>query len=202
MIDVNGMREIAQGLYSPMVEASHGEPGIRALCDLLEFLQAFYKHLAPETRKTRILVLKHLNDVTLDPLLGAVQCPSASNMPAFSAEQIVIQVLQNGWALVSQTAAVDPVQAAQECVVYTYEKRVEKFYAKAKVSTVPKLGAGYASMFALPTFDNLKLALIEYRDKRARKTSCQILASAWSGQKHIVFRNAPKRQCATHSRNF
>jgi hypothetical protein len=192
MIDINRMRKIAESLYSPMVEAIHGERGTRALRDVLEFLQAFYKRLAPETRKSRILVLKHLDDVTLDPLLDANECPSVSHMPTFSDDQVVVQVLQNGRSLVSQTAVVDPVQAAQESVVYTYEERIEKFYAGAEVRTVCNPGVGYASIFAVPTFDDLKLALDEYRDKHARKTSCQILAQAWKGQKRIVFRNAPE----------
>lgn len=192
MIDVDRMREIAQALYSPMVEASHGDRGTRALRDLLEFLQALYKHLAPDARRTRILVLKHLEDVPVAPLVNALECPSVSHMPKFSPDPIVIQVLQNGRSLVSQTAIVDPAQAAQECVVYTYEERVEKFYARAFVRTVPNPAVGYASIFAVPTFDDLSLALVEYRDKLARKTSCEILFRAWDGQKRIVFKSAPE----------
>src|SRR5213594_3972764 len=128
MIDINRMRDIADALYSRMVEANHGERGTRALRTVLEFVPAFYKHVAPETRKTRILVLKHLDDEPLRALGGAIQCSSLSHLPVLSEDEVLVQLLQSGRFLVSQTAVIDPMQVAQHCVVYTYENRIETFY--------------------------------------------------------------------------
>jgi len=192
MINVTLLREIFQELYTPMVEAAHGEQGTRALRELMGFLQAFYKHVSPESRTSRNLALKHLGGVTLGPLAGSQECPSLEHMPRFSSDQIVVQLLENGRLLISQTAVVDPVDASQVCVVYTYENRSEKFYAKAQVREVINPGVGYASIFAVPTFDDLGLALLDYRDKLARRTSCQILTRVWSGQRRIIFRAAPE----------
>jgi len=186
------MRELAAAVYSRMVEASHGERGTRALRALLEFVPAFYRHVAPETRRARILVLKHLEDAPLGALNAAVQCSSLSHMPVFSDDEVVVQLLQSGQFLVSQTADIDPVQVAQDCVVYTYENRTEMFYAGSASSPVINPAEGYASVFAIPTFDDLKLALNEYRDKQARRTSCRILTEAWKGQKRIIFRAGPE----------
>ena len=51
---------------------------------------------------------------------------------------------------------------------------------------------GYSSIFAIPTFDDLKLALFGYRDKHVRRTSCRILEQVWRGQKRIIFRAGPE----------
>jgi hypothetical protein len=175
-----------------MVEAEHGERGTRALRVVLEFVPAFYRHVPPENRRTRILVLKHLDDVALGALSDAIQCASLGHMPVLSDNEVVVQILQSGEFLVSQTAAIDPVQVAQDCVVYTYENGTEMFYAGSASSPVINPMEGYASVFTIPTFDDLKLALSEYRDKQARRTSCSILAEVWKGQKRILFRSGPE----------
>jgi hypothetical protein len=186
------MRDIAEAMYSRMVETSHGERGTQALRALLEFVPAFYKHVAPETRRTRILVLKHLNDVALGPLSDAVECASLGHMPVLSENEVVVQILRAGRFLLSQTAVIDPMQVAQNCVVYAYENRTEAFYAGSASSPVINPAEGYASIFAIPTFDDLKLALKEYRDKQARRTSCRILAEVWRTERRIIFRAGPE----------
>jgi hypothetical protein len=186
------MRDIAEAMYSRMVETNHGARGTRALRAVLEFVPAFYKHVAPETRRTRILVLKHLDDIPLGPLNDAIQCASLGHMPVLSEDEVVVQILKSGQLLVSQTAVIDPMQVAEDCVVYTYENRAEMFYAGSASSLVINPAEGYASIFAIPTFDNLKLALNEYRDKQARRTSCRILADVWKSQKRIIFRAGPE----------
>jgi hypothetical protein len=87
----------------------------------------------------------------------------------------------------------DPASLAHESVVYTYENRVERFYAKNEVSKVMNPAQGYASIFAVPTFDKLQTALGEYRLNQARKSSCKILSTSWkSPSRRIFFRNSPE----------
>jgi hypothetical protein len=192
MIDIDRMRDIAEAMYSRMVEATHGERGTRALRAVLEFLQGFYGHVAPETRRTRIVVLKQLDDVALGALNDAIQCASLSHMPVLSDSEVVVQILRSGQFLVSQTAVINPLEAAEDCVVYTYENRTETFYAGGDSRPVINPFEGYASIFAIPTFDDLKLALSEYRDKQARRTSCRILAEVWKSEKRIILRAGPE----------
>ena len=87
---------------------------------------------------------------------GSVECVSAQHLPTLSVDPIVIQLRENGRLLLSQTAQIDPVLLAQESVVYTFENRVERFYAKDEVRVVTNPAQGYPSVFAVPTFDSLK----------------------------------------------
>ncbi len=184
------MSQIAHDLYVPMVEANHGQKGAAALRDLLEFLQSLYKYVAPETRSTPIVVFKHIDNATV--LAGATEYNSAQNLPPLSVEPIAIQLRQNGRLLFSQLAKVDPVTLAQECVVYTFLNRVERFYAKQEVRVITNPGLGYPSIFAVPTFDSLNTALHEYKLKQARKSSCKILATSWKDSGRIFFKKAPE----------
>jgi hypothetical protein len=192
MIDIGRMAQIAAELYFPMVEDKHGQKGTSALRELLDFLQSLYKYVAPETRSTRILVFKHVDDEGLAPLDGSVECISPQHLPILSADPIVIQLRANGRFLFSQTVRIDPIPLAQESVVYTFENRIERFYAKDEARIVINPAPGYPSVFAVPTFDNLKTALEEYRSKQARKSSCKILATSWKNPSRIFFKNAPE----------
>ena len=51
MIDIGRMAQIAAELYFPMVEDKHGQKGTQALREILEFLQALYKYIAPRDTK-------------------------------------------------------------------------------------------------------------------------------------------------------
>ncbi len=192
MIDIGRMAQIADELYFPMVEDKHGQKGTHALRELLDFLQSLYKYVAPETRSTRILVFRHVDDTTVAALGDSVECISAQHLPALSTDPIVIQLRTNGRLLLSQTVQIDPILLAQESVVYTFENRIERFYAKNEVRVVTNPAQGYPSVFAVPTFDSLKTALEEYRSKQARKSSCKILATCWKNPSRIFFKNAPE----------
>jgi hypothetical protein len=192
MIDIGRMAQIAAELYFPMVEEKHGQKGTQALREILEFLQALYKYVAPETRSTRIVVFRHIDQAAVAAMVGSVECISAQYLPNLSADPIVIQLRENGRLLLSQTAQIDPVLLAQESVVYTFEHRVERFYAKNEVRVVTNPAQGYPSVFAVPTFDSLKTALEEYKSKQARKSSCKILATSWKSPSRILFKKAPE----------
>jgi hypothetical protein len=127
---------------------------------------------------------------------------AARYLPLLSVEQIVIQLRQNGRLLLSQSLQVDPAALSAESVVYTFENSVEKFYAKNAASTVINPAQGYASVFAVPTFDDLKRALEEYRSKQARKSSCKILASCWNNPNRIHFKRAPEKTMRTSLTQF
>lgn len=186
------MAQIAHDLYFPMVEKEHGEKGTRALRELLDFVQALYKYLAPEARSTRILVFRRIDDAALGALKGPVECTSVQWLPTLSANPIVIQLRQNGRFLLSQTAEVNPTILAQESVVYTYENRVERFYAKNEVRIVLNPAPGYPSVFAVPTFDSLRTALEGYRSTQVRRSSCKILGGSWKDSKRIFFKKGPE----------
>src|SRR5260370_27588103 len=145
MIDIGRMAQIADELYFPMVEQKHGQKGTQALRELLDFLQTLYKYVAPETRSTRILVFRHIEDASVPLLAGSAECVSAQQLPALSADPVVIQLRQNGRIVLSQSAQMDPAILAEQSVVYTFENRVEKFYAKGQVRVVINPAPPYPS---------------------------------------------------------
>src|SRR5260221_5654442 len=101
MIDYDKMNALASQFYFPFIDRQHGKLGINALRQILGFIQQFYLHVAPETRTSRILVFKHLNDLPADVLSGAHEAQSVHHMPALSQEPIVVQIFENGRMLLS-----------------------------------------------------------------------------------------------------
>src|SRR5260370_33534029 len=119
MIDIGRMAQIADELYFPMVEDKHGQKGTHALRELLDFLQSLYKYVAPETRSTRILGFRHVDDTSVAALGGSFACICAQHLPALSTDPILIQLRTYGRVFLSQTVQIGPSHLAQESVVYT-----------------------------------------------------------------------------------
>lgn len=189
-IDILKMKKLVQELYVPMVYDAHGDPGLEALTELLDFLQEFYKLVSPESRRGRLTIIKRLNDTPLESLVEAL---SIRHMPQLSPAAVIIQISSSGRVFYSQLAAIEPEILAADAVVYTLEGQIEKFYAKNQSRIVVNPLPGAASVFATPTFSDLRSALEDYKVRQARRCTCDILQKAWKNQKRLFFRAAPEK---------
>jgi hypothetical protein len=192
MIDLLKMQEITRRLYVPMVEKNHGQSGTNTLKELLDFVRSFYSYVAPDMKRPRILIFKHLTDIRSPLFLETDEILSVRHLPSLSPQPLTVQVFSTGRLLLSQTIAPTPQALAQDGIVYTFEAGVEMFHAKDESAVVLNPFEGYSSVFAIPTFDELYKALLEYKLKQARQCSCKILAGAWDTDKRIHFREAPE----------
>jgi hypothetical protein len=192
MADINlaTMAAIMRDLFWRMVLEAHGDPGVPALAELIDFIQELYKAVPPEQCRFRIVIVKPLDDLALPAL---TEVGSLYEVAALIADHaVVIQRLNSGLLRIS-TTDMDVVGLAANAVVYSFESGVECFYAKAQQQIVKNPVSGSASVFAVATFTDLKQALEDYKMRRARKCSCPILAKAWRGRNRLFFKAAPER---------
>jgi hypothetical protein len=191
-IDLAAMQEVARGLYVATVAREHGSAGVQALQVLLRFVRDIYQHIEPENHET-ITVYKHVTSTTNRTQKGGmlIQDPGVLTAHA-SHKRLLIEVKDNGEMSLWVDLDVRPEALARTAVVYKYEDRADYFYVKDKKETVPKLVRSYASMFAIPTFADLREALDHYKIKFARKSSCKTLAGCWGERNRLFLRQKPE----------
>jgi hypothetical protein len=173
MADLEAMNAIAQQLYVPIVVRAHGDAGGEILRSLLVFLRELYQYVPPETVTGRVVIFK-----TIDSAARPVPVHQAVKSKAFEAlaqnlkGPCTLQVLHNGEVFLWVGRTHDPKELASVAVVYTYEDRIERFYARNEVAVVEKVLPECASNFSISTFEDLRAALESYRTTMVRKSSC------------------------------
>lgn len=193
MIDKAAMREIVEGLYTTMIVDQHGSAGAVALKKLLLALHQIYDHVEPESVVGPIVVFKPLLDTERPlPEADALSVTDVTSLAQNASGPIAIQILDNGCLLLWRQYPISAESLAAVSVVYEYHKRNEYFYAKARKQSVPKFAPGFPSIFATPTFSELKTALEGYKTRMARHSSCIILAAAWLDGNRLFFRTKPE----------
>jgi hypothetical protein len=192
-VNVDVMREVAEKLYVAMVVREHGANGAVVLRQLLEAIHLIYRHVEPETLQSRLIVFKTLDDShrPLD-ITSAMTVRRIESLPVDVVGPSIIQVLSNGDLLVWRETEVSPPELAVAAVVYQYESRNERFFAKLEDRPVPRLSVVHASVFSNPTFGDLRQALETYRTRLARVSTCEILSAAWFDSNRLHFRAKPE----------
>ncbi|RJQ44977.1 MAG: hypothetical protein C4534_05730 [Gaiellales bacterium] len=175
-----------------MVISQHGEKGGACLRNILQFLKSLYELIAPEAITGRLTVFQAVNDKDILPRQEAIALSSLDDISQRITSSCIIQVLETGY-LLWQTNAYDPQVVAQNAVVYLIENSKEAFYAKDERMEIEKLDPSYASNFALPTFDELREALENYRSRMIRHSTCEIFKEAWFDANRICLAIKPEK---------
>ena len=188
--DLQEVNRIVEEAYEPMIVKEHGEEGARVLRDLLKTLHTIYEHIDPEVSIGPITIFKTLNDKSR-PLSEstAITIRDLETLPQDAKGPFAIQVLDNGHLLLWNRITPDSGELSEQAVVYVYEDRVEKFFAKRKSRKVSKFYPSCASVFSIHAFGDLREAFEHYRAKMARTSYCQILNTAWYDNKRLFFKN-------------
>lgn len=195
MVNLDVITQISQSLYLPIILRAHGDSAGVALRSILDFIRKLYQHVAPETHSGPLIIFKTLDDVAHSlSSEKAVTFNSFETLAQNVTGPCTIQVLDSGDVLFWRSATADPVQLAQKAVVYRYQDRVEKFYAKSEITVVHKILPQYASNFCVPTFDELRVALERYESTMVRYSSCPILSEVWFDADRIFLRSKPERK--------
>jgi hypothetical protein len=203
MIDIEAMKNIAQDLYTLMVVQQHGESGGTALRQILDALETLYKFVPPESCSGPILVFSAVNETGM-PMLGTpdLVIRHPDQLAQEYRQSFAIQVKADKTWLVWKSVRSDAEELAVEAVVYKYEGRTERFYAKGEMRSVRNPYPAFHSCFAIPTFDQLLDALEEYRNRVARYSSCPILCQVWHDSNRLFLKNAQEhvmRDSLTHA---
>ena len=161
----------------------------------MTFIRDLYQFIAPETLKDRVVIFKTI-DSSARPVsvTNAIKVHSFETLAQNLKAPCTIQILDNGQLLLWIGGKHEPATLAMASVVYTYEDRIEKFYARNEVAVVDKVIRECASNFSISTFDDLREALDSYRTSMIRQSSCLIFRGVWFDPDRIFFHSKPEKR--------
>lgn len=191
-VDVEIMRQIATGLFVPVVYQAFGEIGTAALREVLAFLPRHYERASPELVTGTLLVVRSL---TPDAVVGAIAGDSRTEarierLPREVDSLTVVELLDTGAFRVWEDATVNLDAATTVAVVYRFTPGREDFVVHGTSHAVLNPAPGHLSVFARPTFTSLADALEDYRRNLIRTSNCYIFRETWEDQNHRLFFNA------------
>ena len=193
-MDLQLLKNIAERLYIPLIAGAHGPAGEAALQSIMETLHKIYRYIEPEVFSASIVVFKSLVDgQALIPIKRSTIINDASILPLAVDGAITIEVLHNGQIRLWNRHQPNLEQLAKSAVVYVYEGGTEQFLANDIRSIVPKINPAYASIFSMPTFSDLTIALEHYKAKMVRYSSCKIFSAIWFDKHQIFLKNAQEK---------
>jgi hypothetical protein len=189
-LDPDAVRELVDGFFVSSIVREHGEPGGIALRKLLIFLHKLYFYVAPDNCRAKIVVFKTIDDSVRPVALPATIVHNLDTLVQEVREGVAIQVLESGQLLLWHGADVDTEAISSTAVVYIYENGMDYFVTAGSKKPVPKLLPVETSIFAIPTFVDLRSALEHYQTKWVRRSSCEILSAVWRDSNRLFFKNA------------
>ena len=186
-LDIEAMKRVAASLYVHHVNQAYGQPGVDALKVLLEAIHRMYVHVDPGSCKAAIVVFKALQDVDRPISTASKRVINFLSLTTDMKGAVVLQMLDSGEALLWNETEPDCAGLSANAIVYHYRDGAEAIFVKGTRHEVPKIVAGVPSMFALPTFTELRAALEHYRVHVAAQSGCKILQQAWHSSGNRIF---------------
>jgi len=171
---------------------AHGDDGTRSFRELALGIQTIYRHIEPENFDGMIVAFKCLDDS--DRPIPESSATVIRDMAALSQEiegNVAIQVLSDGRLLLWKNVDINISLMAETAVVYRYNNRREYFFARDAERELPNVGP-YASLYAVPSFSDLRQAIEQYRIRMAKESSCKILQGVWKDENRLLFVSAPE----------
>ena len=104
----------------------------------------------------------------------------------------LVEIQSDGKILIWPGRTVDLGKLAEQAVAYSYRNKTEYFHAGANVAEVEKVVIGCASIFAVPTFGELKDALEHYGTDMIRYFLPD-LCRRWYETNRIFFKKKPEK---------
>lgn len=191
-VDADKLRQIVEKDSLVAIHRQHGALGTASFRVLAPALKTIFNYVEPESFGAVIVVFKALEDSSrpLDET-KATTVVNPANLKQEIAGNTIIQVLSDGRLLLWTGLEIRTEALAKVAVVYRYHDRREYFLAGSSETEVSKVGQ-YASIYSVPAFSDLRLALERYRSDRAKETSCPILQGVWTDKVQLLFVQGPE----------
>jgi len=189
MFSARLMQEVANADYVQRIVANYGPAGSTALRSLLGSLREIYRYIPPERLNGGLTVF-----TPLDPG-NAVLPPDSMEVKV----ERILRVVEMGPVTVADVGGgllacwrqeLDHGEISSEAVVYHFDGK-DRFRVGNGYVDVPPT-PGYSSLFAIPTFTDLNLALEHYGDVLAKRSRCKILAECWQDTERNLLVNKPE----------
>lgn len=185
-VDRDKLAELVAESQYLRVEEKHGEAGRHTLRELLLGLKKVYTFVDPERCDDSLVVFTAIEDsVDLLPTAKMTEYLDFQSLAPHASSGSVIQVLRNGRVRLWNGLKVNLTELAENAVVYHYASNEERLQAKDYRATIPRLLPSFPSIFAIPAFPNLRLALEHYQTRLVRRSSCPILTNAWFDENRL-----------------
>jgi hypothetical protein len=192
-LDIRVMQEIAEKSYVRAAVDAFSDPGARSLRALLEFLPVLYTRIEPEGLDGPLVVFQALDDATRPVAAEPTGRYATLELLGLHVRgRCVIQPLASGEYLVWSGTEVDGGAVSGAAIVYRYEARQEWVFIRGTPYRVLNPLRVHASIFAVPTFRELREAIEYYAVRMARTSTCQILSRAWYDEGRLFLKSGPE----------
>jgi hypothetical protein len=190
-LDRDEVKRLIDEYYAVLVTQEYGDIGSQRLRTLVDGLDQILARLAFEKLAGGLTVLVALDEgAELLSGKGLLRL-KPQDLPAVIEDVATIQVVPGEETLLVLAAKSDPLQFAQDAIVYQFQ---DKDYFVLSGVLTPVINTGpYPSIFGSPTFFELSEALDAYKMQQALRSQCSILsARLWSDDRHWFLCNKPE----------
>jgi hypothetical protein len=201
-LDINKMKEIVQQLYLTAILREYGNEGGNQLRKILQGIHSVYDYVEPETITDSLVIFCSLQDDDDIPahLADAQHFTYAEHLAqeydaATRTGTAVIQILSNDEYRLWKNVIIDLNDLCSSAIVYVYRRRQDYFLIQGEEKPIVNPSRAHASVFAIPTFRELRDALENYKRRMIRTSQCQIFSQAWGGGEssdRLFFINRPE----------
>lgn len=191
-VDQEALSRLAEHAFLYMVVQKHGDAGGRVIRSLMAILREIYGFIEPHECRGKVVVFQQAD--TSPPEIEGTPSDIADlgDLRGRTEEGFVLEITSSGRLRLWQCAGVDADVLSEHAVVYVYDNGAEYFYAGGESRPVPNVYPGSQSLFAIPTFEDLRDALTHYRGRLVRTSWCRVFRSAWFDDNRLFFKERPE----------
>lgn len=189
-VALDRLREAVASDFTGAIETAYGPDGMAALRRLTPMLELVHEQLAYEMISGGLTVACPLDpSEQLLPEQGAATL-SVDQLPGRVQGAAAMQLLPDDRLLVLNEA-VDPLSLAERAVVYHFDG-ADHFAIAGALFDVQN-PTSFPSIWGVPTFFDLRLALEHYREALALRCRCPHLQGMWADpEKRWILQNKPE----------
>lgn len=192
------MEKIAEGLWIRKVELHYGSEGMIALRKLMISIKKLFQYVEPETITGSLIVFVRLSHRRFEiDQLDSRDIYSLETLPQnyrgiARSRTSIIEIQPDDRLTLWTNVIISHEALASDALVYVYESRGDNLLLGGSLERVPNPSPSHASVFSVPTYRSLDIALEKYDAHMARYSSCLILQRAWFDDRHLFLRSKPE----------
>jgi hypothetical protein len=188
--------EVCRDSHVLMVQEAFGDGALDALFTVQKTVQLLYQHIEPDRIKGHVILFQVIRSITggdTSPALG----PAAdfSGLANQDICDLCFEVESDGQPYARRLEAKsreELTELAKTAVVYHYYNAHEEFLAGSLCKPVPRLDPSARSQFSVPTFSDLREALLHYARENVRESSCYIFRHVWHDTNRLFLNAGPE----------
>ena len=187
------IQDVCREAHVPMAEEVFGAEGLDAIFRVMEVVKSFYRHVDPERITGEVVffqvVKSRLSALPRSPNRVPVDFASFANQQL---GRMCFEVDESGACYVHSNPSSTSEDLAKDSIVYLFKADSEEFLAGSQRRKVPRLDSAARSQFSIPTFPDLREALLNYARENVRESTCLILRKVWFDSNRLFLVAGPE----------